>query len=656
MLTPATGERHLSGSVIHMIMTTRLLRHARHRSLKACLLSGLLAAMCSATLVSTSRAEDIDLAGRTFISDSEAKELAEKSWDGLYAKDVTKISDAAIILLAGHKGTLVLRNLPDVSLPAAKALGQHEGVLNVGGSTLGDEVIEHLARNRGELGLNFLKSLSPRAANSVAKHHEGVLGLTGLDSLSLESARGLAPHVGVINLSGITSLPEATATELARGNSELYFAEHKAFKEETRVALSGHCGRVNLSSVALPQYFPPDVGWKAEAATRNNTRNTTGLIGKVIDESLGTKSEGAGGFSLSGVRLGMHLRDLHGLNTVPNVLENDPTRFLVPAPGDNGNPRPASPVCVRVDSLTGEIVCVEKVFFNTAVDELVEDVVKTYGKTPQEIETLAIRGPKQLRKQTAFRYTFPNEIVRVSQLENIASNGATKQCWIWLCSRKWTERNLRSYANAVLTACDWAKAAMKSCDGGDFDTTTIPPLPGTKRNTAIQNAPAVFADIHRSELLDNKAIVDRSDREGREIVASPIVAAVGQVDGMLVIVICPFNSTVAGFRPLSTLDQLGSQADIRSTHAGDLLKHVGNTLVQGEFPPATEQITVVREVVNEYSFRFREENPSGFVQLKTLFDKTDCCRYEWVAENGWTVRVCFDGLLCFFRKPQKRLD
>ena len=638
------------------MMTTKLLRTVRPNTYKAFLSGGLLAAMWSATVVSTGRAEHIDLTGRTAISDSEAKEFAEKSWDGLYAKDVTEMSDEAIVLLAGHKGALVLRGLPDVSLPAAKALGQHEGMLNVGGSTLGDEVIEQLARNRGELGLNVLKSLSARAANSLAKHHDGVLGLGGLESLSLESSRGLAPHVGVISLSGITALPEAVAAELARGKSELYFVEHKSLREDTRVALSGHCGRVVLSFVELPQYFPPDVGWRAEAATENVTRQTTRLIDEVIDESLGTETKGEGGFTLSGVRWGMHLRDLHGLDKKPNALEEDPTRFLVPAPGDNGNPRPASPVCVRVDSLTGEIVCVEKVFFNTAVGELVDDVVNTYGKTKQEIEMLAVRGPGQLRKQTAFRYTFPNELVRVSQVENLARGGAANQhVSIWLCSRKWTERNLRSYANAVLTACAWAKAAMKSCDGGDFDATVINPLPGTKRNTAIQNTHALFADTYRSELLDNKAVVGRSDREGRGIVATPIVAAVGKVDGMLSIVICPFNSTVAGFRPLSTLDQLGSAADIRSTHAGDLLKHVGNSLVQAEFPPATEQIQVVREVdVGKHSFRL--DGRGGVAQLNTLFDKTDVCRYEWVAENGWTVRVCFDGALCFFRKPQKRLD
>ena len=597
-------------------------------------------------------AQTITLAEQTAISDDEAKDLSLTPWDRLFATKTTDISDTAAALLAKHQGELYLSGLQTLSPEAAKALGRHEGLLEVGGKELSDDVIASLAQCRGPLSLKQLQSLTPPAAELLAKHHQGDLFLNAVKALSPAAAEAIAAHRGKVALLGVEVLNDESAAAIAKAQYIIHLSDREEFTETTRTILSGHHGCICLGLLDLPQYFPVDDGWLAESKSGIEDRNATRLIEAAIENALSPESEGRGPLSLSGVRVGSRLRDLCGPDYVPFAFEFVPTRLLITPPDGQTDHK----VCVYADSLTGKVIGVEKIIAETSLAQVSNEVATKYGKTPQEIVERLVRRRDATIKRHYVRYTFPSELVRVQEVRTFPNRGpAQVNIAAYHFSRDWVEDNLRSYGNVVLKACDWARTAMDTYDGDNFDLSAIPPLPGTEKELRLENTHVLFNDIHSMKLAKNDVIRRTYQVMGLSLAVHPMVAAVGKVDGMPVIVMQPFNSTVAGFRCLAATDQLISQGthNILETSLQDLLHEVASSLAQYAFPPEAGKIDVIRERNLTWE---AQGGRGGVAELNNIYDSiSHFSRHEWAFGNGWFIRISDGGNgFCFYRPERKR--
>lgn len=590
--------------------------------------------------------KSLDRNGQAVLNDSEAAELAAKAWDDLYLSDVTTISDTALIALAKHKGGLMLHRLPTLSLVAAEALSTHEGNLFIGVEDVDDDVIALLSRNKGTLGLNNLKSLSLLSAKHLAEYHNGVLGLNSVTTLSPEVARVLASHNGALGLTGVEELSPEAAAGLAKCKHALFLSDRAAFSEATRRELSGRIGLITLGDgFELPQVFPCHSGWQAESDSKVSSQHNK-LIDAAIAQGLGLVSKERDASAIGGVRLGVAFRDLNGIGLHSAA---SPIRWIVPAPGEKKNPYAENPVFVLVDALSGNTVGIEKMFQGTTLAESVDVLVERFGKTPQEIVEQTVTLQSRGMKRTVIRYTFPNELVRVVGVNEGSARGVNHNTVvISVSSREWVENNLRALGNALLSACRWASTAMDAFTGESFDVEQIPVLPGTERELSAATTCCRFEDIKRVQLLGNEAFTKGRDRGEFPTGMNPIVAAVGQVNGMPFVIIDPLNSTVAGIRPLVTSNQLIGDSDIRCANLGDLVLSVASHLVQHEFQPTTDKISVFNNVA------MRMRLPESITdQAIEMFLGSEGVRHEWLCANGWTARVTEGGMLCFFLDPRR---
>ncbi len=551
-----------------------------------------------------------------------------------------------------------MKGLATISVRAATALGRHIGPLNIGVTAPSDEIVTLLAGNRGELGLNAVAELTPVAAKVLGKTHEGVLGLNGLTDISADVAKALSAHRGMIGLTGITTLSPAAATALAHCDCPIYLTDSKGFPEEVRAILSQHHGRVFLTGVDLPQCFEVDEGWIAQGARAETI--TRAAIANALGDDLPQKDADG----LSGVALHSRFRNYLNESSMPNFYGDDPRCLLVPAPADETD-QPDNPTCVRVDSLSGAIVCVEKIFPDTRLEDVLDAVVKRFGKTDKQIDERSFVLPLARQKITSIRYTFPDALVRIIGTEGQDFRGNVgASTSVWICSRPWVEENLRAYANSVFTSCAWAKQAMDAWNGERFTAGAIEPLPGTESRVGKSDESILFVDVHRgrvrehlAELLPvNEEDEDSAERSTLNAERRSIVGCVGTVPSedatvkIPVIVVAPLNSTVAGFRPILSRDSFQGPCDIAGTRVNDVLRDVASHICQSCFEPRTDTITVVRGQ-NDARFAVAEQQADLGRIHKEFRHAADMARFEWVDTSGWTVRACFDGQICFFKTP-----
>jgi hypothetical protein len=602
-------------------------------------------------------ADFIDLRGRTSLSDSEAQELIKKPWNAIFLNDVTDISDVAIASLATRKGTLVLPGLSQVSPVAARALGDHEGTLNLGLTSPADEIVAHLARHKGELGLNRLTDLSPGAAKSLGAGHEGVLGLNGLATISDAAAVALSAHRGVLALMGLRSISPESALALAACEYPVYLPGSNAFSQDVRERLSQHHGRILLSGLDLPQKFNPDAGWLA-----NETVNQ--FIPQVVDGVLGATDERENIDSLSGVRLGSRLEDFLPAGDEPNGFPDDPSLLIVPAPDDDTD-TPQNPTAVRVDAVTGTVVAVEKIFQNTPLDRIASALVERFGKPVSQPDERIFITPGGRRTVATLHYTYANAIARVVSIETDGPRAAAAPTIIVsIYSRDWVTANCVAFTNCLVVACEWARRATELFDGHGFDVKRLPPLPGTERRAVAEGTQAIYVDVHR-DMLNTRIKNLAGDTEEGEVspAVDSIVACVGVVktggidDALPVVIVNPGVSSVGGLGTLMTRDPFGRSRDIVSTRAYDTIRDIANGVVQQAFPPQTDKIRVFRtQDVAGLAKRALSDSVlggrGGVAQINHRFDLSEGHRYEWQAEGGWTVRVGFDGSICLFLQKQ----
>ena len=616
----------------------------------------------------TITAEDgkhITAKGLASLSDEDADDLAGREWAGLNLKEVTEISDSALARLAGHDGKLVLTGLTDLSLPAARSLGEHAGELLLDGITAAsDDVLECLSANRKGMTLSGLRELSDRGAEILGTKHEGFLSLDGVLALSETQAAHLAGHQGIVYLLGVKSLTPEASHALATNAYGIVLPDSPDFSEDIRRRLSGHCAGCSLGFVDLPQYFGPDPAWRS--ASVGGLPIADALVRSAVIGAVGEKGTGTEPLELGGVRLGTPFRDLRTDDGQPNVFfEEVYHTFVVTKPAANAQADEA-PTMIKVDALTGNVVCIHRQMLNTSFSEVMQSIVERFGKTPQEIVEVTFADGLFSSKRTIIRYAYPRAIARIQEFISVnrRSGHESSEVVVSLLSRPWVEESLNAYGNSVLTACQWAIQAQDAFDGKAFPVNDIPVLPGTERRAAAEGTHAFFVDAARQQWAQ-RAKNFRKDgflKRAYRLMPSPIVAAVGTVpteDGKAVafIAIRPLLSTSAGLRPIMTVDRYSGTNDISETPANDMLKEVANPLVQKCFPPTTDKISVIKvQRPPDVTLGQMLNNEGGVREINAMYRQSEGSRYEWQCRDGWTVRVCFDGHVYLLKTPQKAID
>jgi serine/threonine protein kinase len=139
------------------------------------------------------------------------------------------LPEKAADILAKHKGELYLDSLRTLSAEDAKKLTQdREGDLHLSGlQEMTDELAQCLTKKRGALVLDGITQLSAPAARSLAIEYgrAGLLSLNGLKWLLIDEAKELAEHSGPLSLRGLDDLSIDAAEEFRKHKTSVYLDE-----------------------------------------------------------------------------------------------------------------------------------------------------------------------------------------------------------------------------------------------------------------------------------------------------------------------------------------------------------------------------------------------------------------------------------------------
>jgi len=158
--------------------------------------------------------------------------LLEDMYD-LNESDAKRIVAGAI--QEGYQGSLALSSLTEISLEFAEILATHPTREEVG------EI----------LYLNGLEELPPALAEVLAKHR-GYLSLSGVKTLSQQSAAALKRHQGRIDLEGLSEMTEPVARELADHQYRLTLDGIKSISLEVLAHLGRHAQPIDLHGLKKP--------------------------------------------------------------------------------------------------------------------------------------------------------------------------------------------------------------------------------------------------------------------------------------------------------------------------------------------------------------------------------------------------------------------
>jgi len=145
------------------------------------------------------------------------------------------------VLFRSEGSGLSLNGLTTLSRAAARDLSRLKGRLELNGLTNVDEVAGELAWGHlHELSLDGVTELSDRAATQLGclRHYGGELSLSGLKTLADPAARDLAKGRCSLRLNGLTTLSEGAAQKLAGCQHELYLNGLTTLSEAAAEALS----------------------------------------------------------------------------------------------------------------------------------------------------------------------------------------------------------------------------------------------------------------------------------------------------------------------------------------------------------------------------------------------------------------------------------
>lgn len=161
----------------------------------------------------------LDLVGLKSLSEETAGILRYYLGSAISLNSLKTISDEAVAALAKYRGHIDLEGIRSLSEKALHAFTNHQDRFSYNGLSLG---ISQLEDSTADILANFkshkiflpkLKRISASAAINLSKY-KGEIYLTGLKQLSLTAARCLASHHGTLTLGRACDLSDEAAVAI----------------------------------------------------------------------------------------------------------------------------------------------------------------------------------------------------------------------------------------------------------------------------------------------------------------------------------------------------------------------------------------------------------------------------------------------------------
>lgn len=374
--------------------------------------------------------------------------------------------------------------------------------------------------------------------------------------------------------------------------------------------------------------------WLVESSSGAN--DFSQRIGHAINKALGPLDEGFRARSYRGITLGSDYSDL--APDTPEVLVDPDYPFLlaVASNWEQGEDDRFTQRWAIVDAASNKVVGL-KVSCLLGPSDTLAGVQRDFGKTRQEIKQITLDRGQYRNHWSTLRYTFPSTIVCVEFLETTGkfTNGATH---IWIFDRRYVEKSMRAYANALATCCLWMKKCRAASGKNGFAFGGIPPLAGIKLDVDESHKWGRVFDTKQKELCERA-----SDTKPNWNQPAWLIAAIGTFTDGSVIVCDPGAPAQVRMGKLRGLMAEMGCYTLSETPACDLLQGVASVLMQEYFEPVGTQIRVIREETPRMAYVDIDDDSAD--QVRSLFNHTLGIRYEWYDKEGWLIRVADTGVV-----------
>jgi hypothetical protein len=600
--------------------------------------------------------DSIDLPRMTELSAETAAALSERRGGCFFLGErgdgIQSLDEEAAAALASFRGRELRIKVRNMSQQAQASLAQIEcplfcyGLAELTSTALAKKLV---ASRKGESDpVNIdCQAISDEVCAVLCEAASGRrLAFPGLASVSEKQAALLAAYRGTVAITGPVMNEDGrnpkTRDLLKRATSPRPYNTTKADRD---IAEAKH--RQNQEQVLeLPSVDPNTSPWRVESDT--GLAKDGDLIDSAIASALGRVSNAFQGRAYRGVTLREKYRPLNRNTAADFCL------LPVEVPKVVDGERPAT-LLVLVDSKSDEIIGIFAQY-QEPISAVINDVIRVFGKSDREI---AARRLHDGSEEFTIAYTFPETVVRVC--------GNEKNTRVVVHDRKYVEQSLRPFANAVLSGCRWAKKSVRMQPKLNSGQPLVTPLAGLQPEASEDGSEVLMRDMQLLELARKRDAAELRPLMGWDVAA---VWCNAENSGAVINFVASPSVGMPRLVPwklhhlLHTLPVIGSCAE--------LFHDVGDFLIQHEFPPAGEKISVLNAKCQWtpdgiFLPRLTPIRPSAEPNALVFNERVEGLRreataryrtYQWVDEDGRLISFTESFVLSVtkqFEKPPKGL-
>ena len=370
------------------------------------------------------------------------------------------------------------------------------------------------------------------------------------------------------------------------------------------------------------------------------------IVAAAVTSALGPLSEQFQATSFRGTTLGQ-AHDISKGTFNPGLLRS--TEYPVSS-GENVTPRRLAFDIALVERESRKVVGIVALYMPGTLDDMADDVVSVFGKTPNKIETVRGSAGTQL---TTLKYLFPASVVRVVGARFPGT--VVPQVKITIIDREFAEQSLRGYGTSVLTACNWIESNMARMKQAQPDITTVTALADTTGDYDADAGVACFFDplakTHRfgeagawprPDVIDVAGCYITKEKIG--FICDPLVSE-------------SINMPRLCSHEFSN-EREGISSSLGSTSASDLVLMTASYILQHKFPPEGTTIDIVSSgqspeahASSRLHMGFNtDKDSSPLDRMQYLQFRAFCDRHEWTDKEGNLVQVGSNGSFSVVRK------
>lgn len=420
-----------------------------------------------------------------------------------------------------------------------------------------------------------------------------------------------------------------------------------------KIYANGMCrcglGRYSLPRVCYSAVVLLLASTASSAPPQSVIDNPDFLVQLAVKDALGTESEKFTETTFKGVTLGdPHTDEDRKSNAPPDA----PHWLSVPPHQAVENNGRIESTRIFVESEGNRIVMVSTDYARTPFNDMLPDILQTFGKTPQEIvETKWMQGGGPAKK-LVLRYTFPKTLVRVIATGYTAPfpHGATQ---VWVYDRAFVEKSLLEYGRGIVEACKWLDGMRQLSEKGHIEVGDALPIEGCEIRewNNADGRTMLYVDTKRKQSMEaafKSAQNGLPKGLGQGGTLQPFdVALISSNTRETLMVVCPDASTF--MRP-PELKLVADHLDgtILSSPISDAVVTVTSGIVQVFFPPAGDHITTISRTNDTlWEPTLSEDEATRPIQIRS---RAGGDRLEWTDKDGWEVRVTNWGAVSLGRK------